>query len=81
MTGVVFAALIRVADQLARREAVSHVMDHAAVFVAGFDVDHDAARFGGQPHHQAQLAVNACPQELRPFFERLTFVAKNRGDK
>ena len=38
-------------------------------------------RMGGVTDHQAQLAVNACPQELRPFFERLTFVAKNRGDK
>ena len=37
-------------------------------------------RMGGVTDHQAALAVNACPQELRPFFERLTFVAKNRGD-
>lgn len=38
-------------------------------------------RMGDVTDHQAALAVNACPQELRPFFERLSFVAKNRGDK
>lgn len=38
-------------------------------------------KMGDVSDHQAQLAVNACPQELRPFFERLSFVAKNRGDK
>ena len=38
-------------------------------------------KMGDVTNHQARLAVSACPRELRPFFERLSFVAKNRGDK